>query len=226
VRARAARGQDALILTEAITNYQVVAEHLRPTGRGPAGVGRRFARLVGRRHAVGAKLAAPERTVVAWSATALTCSACRRRRTGCPPLRHADAHRHLRQPRLASPQVQSTLAGPPLRRGRRPTTSTSRSIPRPTCPGMAHRGRRRLRRDGVRPRASSPGPQGRPRRRPRRPLRRRSACSCRDVLSRAEFSQEITEILLHTAPALTGQQILEVRQGVLEFARKRGWVDV
>jgi cold shock CspA family protein len=47
-----------------------------------------------------------------------------------------------------------------------------------------------------------------------------------DVLSRAEFSAEITEILLHTAPALTGQQILEVRQGVLEFARKRGWVDV
>ena len=47
-----------------------------------------------------------------------------------------------------------------------------------------------------------------------------------DVLSRAEFSQEITEILLHAAPALTGQQILEVRQGVLEFARKRGWVDV
>jgi CspA family cold shock protein len=47
-----------------------------------------------------------------------------------------------------------------------------------------------------------------------------------DVLSRAEFSQEITEILLRTVPALTGQQILEVRQGVLEFARKRGWVDV
>jgi CspA family cold shock protein len=38
--------------------------------------------------------------------------------------------------------------------------------------------------------------------------------------------QEITEILLRTVPALTGQQILEVRQGVLEFARKRGWVDV
>ncbi len=47
-----------------------------------------------------------------------------------------------------------------------------------------------------------------------------------DVLSRAEFSQEITEILLHTTPALTGQQILEVRQGMMEFARKRGWVDV
>jgi cold shock CspA family protein len=47
-----------------------------------------------------------------------------------------------------------------------------------------------------------------------------------DVLSRAEFSQEITEILLHTAPALTGQQILEVRQGMMEFARKRGWLDV
>jgi cold shock protein len=36
----------------------------------------------------------------------------------------------------------------------------------------------------------------------------------------------LAEILLHTTPALTGQQILEVRQGVLEFARKRGWVDV
>ena len=47
-----------------------------------------------------------------------------------------------------------------------------------------------------------------------------------DVLSRAEFSAEITEIVLHTVPALTGQQVLEVRQGVLEFARKRGWVDV
>lgn len=47
-----------------------------------------------------------------------------------------------------------------------------------------------------------------------------------DVLSRAELTRELTELLLNTIPALTGPQILEVRQGVLEFARTRGWVDV
>lgn len=47
-----------------------------------------------------------------------------------------------------------------------------------------------------------------------------------DVLSRAEFTGELTELLLNTIPALTGPQILEVRQGILEFARTRGWVDV
>jgi cold shock protein len=46
-----------------------------------------------------------------------------------------------------------------------------------------------------------------------------------DVLSQAEFAEELTEMLLKTIPALTGPQILEVRQGVLEFARKRGWID-
>lgn len=47
-----------------------------------------------------------------------------------------------------------------------------------------------------------------------------------DVLSRAEFTWELTELLLNTIPALTGQQILEVRQGMLEFARTHGWVDI
>jgi CspA family cold shock protein len=47
-----------------------------------------------------------------------------------------------------------------------------------------------------------------------------------DVLSQAEFSHEITEILLSTVPSLTANQILGVRQSVLEFARKRGWVDL
>jgi CspA family cold shock protein len=47
-----------------------------------------------------------------------------------------------------------------------------------------------------------------------------------DVLSQAEFSQEITEMILNTVPTLTGDQILAVRQGVLDFARKRGWVDI
>lgn len=47
-----------------------------------------------------------------------------------------------------------------------------------------------------------------------------------DVLSHAEFGTELTELLLNTLPALTGPQILEVRQGMLEFAKTRGWVDV
>jgi CspA family cold shock protein len=46
-----------------------------------------------------------------------------------------------------------------------------------------------------------------------------------DVLSPAEFTGELTELLLNAIPALTGSQIVEVRQGMLEFARTRGWVD-
>lgn len=46
-----------------------------------------------------------------------------------------------------------------------------------------------------------------------------------DVLSQSEFGAELTELLLNTVPALSGQQILGVRQSMLEFARKRGWVD-
>jgi cold shock protein len=47
-----------------------------------------------------------------------------------------------------------------------------------------------------------------------------------DVLSPAEFSQELTELLLSNAPTLTGQQILEVRRSLLESAGKHGWVDL
>jgi cold shock protein len=47
-----------------------------------------------------------------------------------------------------------------------------------------------------------------------------------DVLSPAEFAQELTEQLLSNAPSLTGQQVLEVRQTMLESARKHGWVDM
>jgi cold shock CspA family protein len=46
-----------------------------------------------------------------------------------------------------------------------------------------------------------------------------------DVLSQAEFAAEISEMLIRTIPALTGPQILEVRQGILEFAKSRGWID-
>jgi cold shock protein len=46
-----------------------------------------------------------------------------------------------------------------------------------------------------------------------------------DVLSPPEFRQELTELLLNTVPALTGQQLLHTRQGILELAKKHGWVD-
>jgi CspA family cold shock protein len=47
-----------------------------------------------------------------------------------------------------------------------------------------------------------------------------------DVLSPAEFAQELAELILNNIPSLTGQQVLEVRQSVLESARKHGWVDI
>jgi cold shock CspA family protein len=47
-----------------------------------------------------------------------------------------------------------------------------------------------------------------------------------DVLSRTEFVAELTELLLTTIPALTGPQILELRQSMVDFASKRSWVDL
>jgi hypothetical protein len=47
-----------------------------------------------------------------------------------------------------------------------------------------------------------------------------------DVLPPTEFGQELTELLLNNAESLTGRQILEVRQSVLERAQKHGWVDI
>jgi cold shock CspA family protein len=47
-----------------------------------------------------------------------------------------------------------------------------------------------------------------------------------DVLRPAEFELELTELLLSNVPSLTGQQVLEVRQSVLESAKKHGWVDM
>ncbi|MYS41203.1 cold shock domain-containing protein, partial [Streptomyces sp. SID5998] len=46
-----------------------------------------------------------------------------------------------------------------------------------------------------------------------------------DVLRHDEFVAEVTEILLSSAPTLTGSQILQVRAGMLEFATKRGWIE-
>jgi cold shock protein len=47
-----------------------------------------------------------------------------------------------------------------------------------------------------------------------------------EVLSESEFSQEVTDVLLEAVPTLTGAQILQTRKTLLEFAKKRGWVDV
>lgn len=47
-----------------------------------------------------------------------------------------------------------------------------------------------------------------------------------DVLPQLELAQEITELLISHVPTLTGQQIIEIRHGVLDVARKHGWVDI
>lgn len=47
-----------------------------------------------------------------------------------------------------------------------------------------------------------------------------------EVLSESEFNQEVTDVLLEAVPTLTGAQILQTRKTLLDFAKKRGWVDV
>ena len=46
-----------------------------------------------------------------------------------------------------------------------------------------------------------------------------------EVFSEQEFSQQITDLLLATAPQLTGAMIVELRAGLVQFARKNGWVE-
>ncbi|MFF8475633.1 cold-shock protein [Streptomyces sp. NPDC015414] len=46
-----------------------------------------------------------------------------------------------------------------------------------------------------------------------------------DVLTPDEYLHEVTEILLATAPSLTGEQILQVRLGLLRFGRNHGWTE-
>ncbi|MGH3155022.1 MAG: cold-shock protein [Streptosporangiaceae bacterium] len=46
-----------------------------------------------------------------------------------------------------------------------------------------------------------------------------------DVLSESRFGQEITEILLDAAPDMTGKHIVQVRQNMIAFGRKHGWID-
>ncbi len=46
-----------------------------------------------------------------------------------------------------------------------------------------------------------------------------------DMLSPADYSREITELLLGTEPTLTGLQIVKIRSDLLKAAREHGWTD-
>jgi len=46
-----------------------------------------------------------------------------------------------------------------------------------------------------------------------------------DVLSAAEYSFEVTELLLSTAPWLTGEQIKQLRQQLVQLGKSHGWVE-
>ncbi|HUQ57779.1 cold-shock protein [Lentzea sp.] len=45
-----------------------------------------------------------------------------------------------------------------------------------------------------------------------------------DVLTRAELTAELTELLLAEAPSLTGAQIVDVRAALLTLAKSHDWV--
>ncbi|MFC5663889.1 cold-shock protein [Kitasatospora misakiensis] len=46
-----------------------------------------------------------------------------------------------------------------------------------------------------------------------------------DVLTSAEFLLEVTELLLEHAPSLTGDQVLKVRNTMLQHAKDHGWAE-
>ncbi|MEU9206272.1 cold shock domain-containing protein [Streptomyces sp. NPDC048332] len=46
-----------------------------------------------------------------------------------------------------------------------------------------------------------------------------------DVLNAEEYVRDITEVLLESAPGLTAAHILQVRQGMLQFAKNHGWIE-
>jgi hypothetical protein len=129
-------GEDALILTEVVTNSRIVQEHLRPNRPGiSAAPWRRFAGVVGRRgRRCQARLS---RTDGGFS---------RRRRffpvqraivgaVGAASVRYPGTHGHLRQPRLGRAQVLDAdgASGPGPRLA--PMTSTCRWSRRLTCRG-------------------------------------------------------------------------------------------
>jgi cold shock protein len=45
-----------------------------------------------------------------------------------------------------------------------------------------------------------------------------------DILSATEFNHEVTELLLRSAPTLTGSQVLAVREALSRLGAKYGWI--
>jgi len=45
-----------------------------------------------------------------------------------------------------------------------------------------------------------------------------------DVIPAAEYTQEITDVLIAVSPAVTAAQIVEIRQRLVASARRRGWL--
>ena len=46
-----------------------------------------------------------------------------------------------------------------------------------------------------------------------------------DIIPAAEFAQKITEVLIDVAPTVTGAQIAQIRQHLLAYARRHGWIE-
>jgi cold shock CspA family protein len=46
-----------------------------------------------------------------------------------------------------------------------------------------------------------------------------------DVLTEAAYTRHITEVLINAVPTVTGTQIIEIRQMMIAFARRHGWVE-
>ncbi|MDF4252205.1 cold shock domain-containing protein [Streptomyces sp. WMMB303] len=46
-----------------------------------------------------------------------------------------------------------------------------------------------------------------------------------DVLGVAEYTRAVTELLLETAPELTGAQILDIRRRLVQFGKSHGWAE-
>jgi cold shock protein len=46
-----------------------------------------------------------------------------------------------------------------------------------------------------------------------------------DVMSPDELSQKLTELLLSAGPELAAQHVVQIRRSLLEWTKRRGWVD-
>jgi hypothetical protein len=46
-----------------------------------------------------------------------------------------------------------------------------------------------------------------------------------DVVSTADLTREVTDVLLASAPSLTGAQIVEIRNRLIGYAKARHWLE-